>query len=360
MKIGKANYSGTSSRKEIFKIKDGDNVYRPLPPMGDLADQGRWSMYYRICWGYKDKSGKNRPFVSPRQVNFRTKMVDVDCAAFNYSMAVKDEYQELVKEAKALSKSGEVLTDAMKEKLESLKARMMRYNIDSKHYINAIDLEGKIGLLKLGANAMKGIKALGKELEAKGVDLCGLEGRFVNIKRSGTGLDTQYTVLEHKTNVEVEIDGVKELVQRSVPHKLDDSIIARLEGEAFELDKIYPEPSEAEVAQLVAAHKKLEDESLSEEALAKLELEAAELVENILGASKSNSSSSETEAKTTSPVQEAAKEEVKQESAPVQESVKEETAPAKESVKEETFATETHVTSAANQSDEDFLASLKS
>jgi hypothetical protein len=56
-----------------------------------------------------------------------------------------------------------------------------------------------------------------------------MEGRFVNINRTGTGLQTEYTILEYKQNVQVEIDGQAELVQRSVPHTLDDSIIGRLE-----------------------------------------------------------------------------------------------------------------------------------
>lgn len=352
MKIGKASYSGGSNRKEIFKIKDGDNVYRILPPLGDLADQGKWSMFYRICWGYKDKSGKNRPFVSPRQVNYKTKMVDVDCPAFNYSMELKDKYQDLLKQAKELSKSGESLSDEMKDKIQKFKSTMMDYNIDSKHYLNAIDLEGKIGLLKIGANAMKSLRSLGKDLESSGVDLCGIEGRFVNIRRSGTGLDTQYTVLEHKQNVEVEIDGKKELVQRSVPHKLDDSIINRLENEAFELDKIYAEPTSEEVGKLVEAHRKLDDDSLNEETLAKLKLEAAELVEEILGTSKSTSSSEKPAVKeeVKEEAKEVSKEEVKAEPV-VQENKTEEV---KEVVKEEV-----PTTSAANQSDEDFLAGLR-
>lgn len=351
MKIGKASYSA-GNRKEVFKIKDGDNVYRPLPPLGDLADQGRWSVYYRVCWGYKDKSGKNRPFVSPRVQNFKTKMIEVDCAAFNRSMRLKDEYQDAVKAAKEQSKAGKPLTDAQKEELEAKKAKMMDYNLDSKHYLNAIDLEGRIGLLKLGARAMKSLRSLGKKLESEGVDICGLEGRYVNISRAGTGLDTEYQVFEYKTNVEVEIDGKKEIVQRSMPHKLDDSIINRLEKEAYELNKLYPEPSEEEVATMVEAHEKLDRGEITPE-------QAAEVVESILGASGSNSSSESSESKsqttetstpTTETTQAATTETVDKTTG----EIKEETV--KEEVKTESPAP---TTSAANQSDEDFLAGLK-
>ena len=50
MKIGKPKYG---NGKKIFKIKDGDNVYRILPPLGKLADAGKWSVYQKVEWGYK-------------------------------------------------------------------------------------------------------------------------------------------------------------------------------------------------------------------------------------------------------------------------------------------------------------------
>jgi len=357
MKIGKANYSGSGNRKEVFKIKDGDNVYRILPPLGDLADEGRFSVYYRVCWGYKDKSGKNRPFVSPRQVNFKTKMVDVDCAAFNRSMTLKDKYQDAVKAAKEQSKSGTPLSDAQKEELETMKAQMMTYNIDSKHYLNAMTLDGQIGLLKLGARAMKSLRALGKKLEGEGVDITGLEGRFVNISRAGTGLDTEYQVNEYKQNVEVEIDGSRELVQRSMPHKLDDSIINRLANEAFELNKIYPEPTSEEVAKMVEAHEKLERGEFTEE-------QAAAVVEEVLGASKSAEKKEETTTQATATTETTVATETVAETVDTTTGeIKEE--PVQATIKEKTVApaVETpaaHTTSAAAQSDEDFLASLKS
>jgi hypothetical protein len=357
MKIGKASYSAGGNRKEIFKIKDGDNVYRPLPPLGDLADSNRWSMYYRVCWGYKDKSGKNRPFLSPREVNFRTKMVDVDCAAFNRSMRLKDEYQNAVKEAKDQSKAGKPLTDAQKEQLENMKNKMMTYNIDSKHYINAMDLEGRIGLLKLGARAMTGLRGLGKKLESEGVDICGLQGRYVNINRSGTGLDTTYQVFEYKANVEVEIDGNKEIVQRSMPHKLDDSIIARLEKEAFELDKLYPAPTPQEVQEMVKAHEMLDRGEITED-------QAAEIVGKVLEPyntknSNSEESSENTETREQSKVETAStkSEDSKVESSAASETVDKVTGEIKDekSSKEELQSP----TPSSAQSDDDFLANLK-
>ena len=74
MELGKANY-GTG--KEIFKIMDGDNIYRILPPMGKLAKSGKWNQYYRVEWGFKNSAGKNRTFQDVRVVNFQTQMVEL-------------------------------------------------------------------------------------------------------------------------------------------------------------------------------------------------------------------------------------------------------------------------------------------
>lgn len=370
MKIGKASYSGSS--KETFKIKDGDNVYRPLPPLGNLADQGRWSMYYRVVWGYKGSDGKNKPFISPYEKNFKTQMVEVDCAAFRRSMRIKDEYNKMAADAKELVKSGGVLTDAIKKELEEKKEEMKAFNVESKHFLNAISLDGKIGLLKIGSRAFKALKKLGQDLEGQGIDICGVEGgRFINLNRSGTGLDTTYTITEYKQAKEVEIDGQKEIVHRSMPHDLDESIIGRLAREAFELDKLYPTPSSEEVAELVEAV-----ETLSEE-------EAAKVVDRILGKSSQTADANQTaeakEAVAESQAQAETKVEQRAEAVkePVETSVTEQkaettTVASGETVntttgeiveeKQEAAAEESTTQSpppSSVQSDEDFLAGLK-
>lgn len=260
MKLGSASYSGNS--KEIFKIKDGDNVFRPLPPMGSLADKGVWYVYGRVCWGYKDSSGKNKPFISPYEKNRKTQMVEVHCAAFAKAEALKKEYNKLNTKLNNMKKEGLAITKEDIDLLKEKKEDMMRFNVESKYFLNVIDLNGKIGMLKLGSTGLNAMKNLGQTLKSESaVDICGVQnGRFVNINRQGMGLQTQYTVTEYKKNVQVEIDGNLEIVQRSVPHTLDESIIGRLEAEAFELDKIYPTPSAAEVKEIVEAYERSEAE----------------------------------------------------------------------------------------------------
>ena len=65
MKLGQAKYGGEYVKKNNYKLKDGEQVYRILPPMGELAEQGRWSVFYNVHFGYKNSEGKLRPFQSP-------------------------------------------------------------------------------------------------------------------------------------------------------------------------------------------------------------------------------------------------------------------------------------------------------
>lgn len=252
MELGKTKLGG--ERKEIFKIKDGDNIYRPLPPMGKLAKQGVMSRYFRVVWGYKDSEGNLRPFISPRVQNFKTRMIEVDCAAFNRVMALKDEFTESTKQAKELAKNKQPIPLELKKRLEELNdlvGKKGRFNIDSKHHFNAIAQDGTIGLLKLAGYGFKAMKALFKQLEGSGVDPSAVEnGRFLNFNRQGTGLDTQYTVSEIKQTIQTEEYGE---VQKDIPHTLNEAVIGRLSAEAYELDDIYPAPSEEDVARIVAA-----------------------------------------------------------------------------------------------------------
>lgn len=342
MKLGKANYSG--NQKEIFKIKDGDNIFRILPPMGDLAEKGVWRKYYSVVWGYKDTSGKNRPFQDCRVKNYKTQMVEVESDAYLKSQELRAENDELRKQIKEMAKSGQEVTPAMFERAKELKELTMKYNIENKHHMNVMSIDGKIGLLKLGSRGMNALRAEIDKLTEKGVDPLSVEnGRFFNIHRSGTGLDTVYGVSVYKENVEVN----GEIYQKDKAHELTQTIIDRLENEAFELDKIYPSPSAEEVSRIVNG--------------------TAVDVDAVLGSSESSQESSQTAAKqqvssstqqptggveAQQPVQPATQVEAKQVSEPVQTQANE---LRKQS---EAAAPVSSSSNAASQSEEDFLAEI--
>lgn len=243
MELGKAKYG---SGKKVFKIQDGDNVFRILPPMGKLAKSGKWNQYYRVEWGYKNSAGKNRPFQDVRVVNFDTKMVEVESAAHLRREALKAKLTELVAEFRKDPKN-----ETLKQQLLDTKEAVKRFNLDAKYYMNAIDLNGQIGLLKVGSRAFKALKVEIDKLRKKGIDPLSVEnGRFFNFNRSnatGNFQDTAYQVTVFKENVQVN----GETLERDKVHKLDESIISRLSEEAFELSGMYPELTAEQVGDIV-------------------------------------------------------------------------------------------------------------
>jgi hypothetical protein len=66
-------------------------------------------------------------------------------------------------------------------------------------------------------------------------------GRFFIFSRSGRGRDTIYTVQEYKQKTEVVgPNGQKIIADLPFPHSLNETIIAKLATDAFELDTVYP------------------------------------------------------------------------------------------------------------------------
>jgi hypothetical protein len=228
MKLGTPKYEKKTKNYFSFKKDQNTFILRILPPMGNLAEAGKWSMYHRVEFGYEGTDRKMRPFISPRVVDFNTKMVVVESEAHRR----REMLNEKLKEAEA---SGNA---AMQEQIQKM---LEKYNQDAKHYMNVIDLQGNIGLFKIGARGFDSLKVQIERLRSEGVDPISVDnGRFFVFSRSGRGRDTVYTVAEYKQKMEIEQGGQKLIVDVPLKHVLDDSIINKLSTDAFELDSIYP------------------------------------------------------------------------------------------------------------------------
>lgn len=237
MKIGKAKYGG--NKKTYFKIKDGDNVYRILPPIGELADKGIWSMFYRIHYGYKNSEGRLRPFQSSLVKNRTNKMIEVPDAAL-------ERIDKLKAELENAKKTG---NQALVAKLTEFVGPKGSFNLDSNHYVNAIDTQGNIGILKLRHRCMVALEATIKKLREKNIDPLDPEnGRYFVINRSGNALDTTFQVsIATRTIV---VPNVGE-VQQEIVHALDASTVARLSTDAADLSKLFKKPTAEQVARIV-------------------------------------------------------------------------------------------------------------
>lgn len=238
MKIGTAKFGFT--QKKYFKMKDGDVTFRILPPLGELADEGKWSVFYAVHYGYKNSAGKLRVFQSCEVYNRKSKMIEVPDAAADRIKLLKGELEK----AKAAGNKA-----AMEKIGPLISGQKPMYNLDKNHYLNVIDEQGNIGVLKLRHKAKQALDVQIKKLREKGVDPLSVDnGRFFTFSRSGSGLETTFAV--SVTTKTMNIEGVGE-VQREVVHKLDAAIISRLKDEAAELNKLFKAPTSEEVARIV-------------------------------------------------------------------------------------------------------------
>lgn len=243
MKIGKSKYGG-GNKRTYFKLKDGESVFRILPPLGELADEGRWSVFYNVHYGYKNAEGKSRPFQSSEVKNRKTKMIEIPDAANERIATLKAELQ------KAKDSKNKAAQDML---LKLVGGPKSNYNLDSNHYLNVIDEQGNIGILKLRHRAKTALDATIKELRDKNIDPLSVEnGRFFSFRRTGMGLDTSFQVTVKKQKMVVEVGGEKMEVEKDLVHALNDELIARLSTEAAELSKLFRKPTAEEVAQIVS------------------------------------------------------------------------------------------------------------
>jgi len=237
MQIGTPKDFKAFVKKNIWSPKKGDNIYRVLPPMGQLAESGKWHMYYSVVWGYRGEDGFNRPFKDVRVYNAKNKMVEVESAAHLRAQKL----EAMMKEAK------EANDEDLMVKIKMLKDN---FNIDNKQYMNVMNLNGEIGVLKLSNKRFKLFQEIIKKVQAEeGIDpRSSQDGRFFNFFKAGDGQETVFQV-----SVYEEIQDVGNGRRGKFPkvHVLDDATIARFDSEAFDLAEMYPTVTVEQVEEMV-------------------------------------------------------------------------------------------------------------
>jgi len=257
--FGKAKFGG--NKRNWFKLKDGDSVFRILPPMGDNAEDGRWSQFFGIHYGYKNSKGEMRTFQSPLVRNNKTKMIEVPDAALERI----NQLTAKLADAKA-AKNDELVGQLLK----LVGGQKSRYNLDNNHYLNVIDLQGNIGILKIRHKAKLALDTAIKKLRDNGIEPLDPEnGRYFVFSRSGIARDTLYQVTVYKKKLNV--DGVG-MVEQDVVHTITDDIAKRClvinkDGsytykEAANLSTLFKKPTAQEVARIVQEGEKAVDEIL--------------------------------------------------------------------------------------------------
>jgi hypothetical protein len=240
------NWGGGGSKfkkTEFFKLGDGEQIFAILPAFGRLEEKGRWSMHYKVHFGYKNSEGKMKLFQSPLVKN-KNSVIEAPDAALDRITALKAQYEEA-------KKTG---NKELEERLAKLVGMRGQFNLDANHHMNAIQLDGKIGVLSIRHKAKVALDACMQTLIARNIDP---GTRYYKFGRSGTGLDTTFTVSVYTKTVTTAEYGD---VQKEEIFTLTPEILERMKTEARELDNIYPRLTSEEVARIVKEGAKAVDE----------------------------------------------------------------------------------------------------
>ena len=238
VKLGKPKYE--QNKKHYFSFGKDKNLFilRVLPPMFNLADEGKWSLYHRVEFGHVGTDNRMKPFLSPRVVNY-DKMVEVESESHTRRVTVNAQME-------AAKAAGNKAVE------QQCNAFLRKYNQDAKHYMNAVDLNGTVGLFKIGHKGFQALKVEIDRLRSEGCDPIGVEnGRFFVFSRSGKGRDTLYTVQEYKQKQEMQGPNGIILVDAPFPHNVEGAILNKLSSDAFELENVYPKITAEEESRII-------------------------------------------------------------------------------------------------------------
>lgn len=228
---------GQFTRRNYFDVeKDGvSNVYRLLPPFGSLANDNKIAYYWAIHFGFKNSEGKMKPIACIQRKN-KEGVVTQSCP-----LCIKLNALKTAHEAMKLQDPDSVMTKELGERLRWL-------NLDKGYSLNVLATDGKIGVLKLRYKPFKALETLITKLhKEEGVNAVNDgEGVYFDIRRTGTGFQTEYTVetatLTYKNN------DTGRMVKEYKMAVVDQAIIERMEKEAADLPKLYKIFSEEDLA----------------------------------------------------------------------------------------------------------------
>jgi hypothetical protein len=238
----KANVGGNNyKKKNHYKLKDGDVVFRIIPPIGKLENDGKgWIRYHSVHFGYKNTEGKLRTFESTLKKDFDTKTIKVPDAAL-------DRLNDLKEKLEKARADGD---GPLMAKLNTLVGFKGVYSVDNNFHMNVIGLDGQIGELKIRKKAKVDLEREIKRLEAEGTyPLSEEDGRFFVFHRDGMSLDTNFKVSVYTVKVPT---ASGKMANEEVSHRITPEIKARFKTEAFDLDDLFNKVTHEEVAQIVA------------------------------------------------------------------------------------------------------------
>lgn len=246
----KLNMDSLKTSKEWVrhKVKNGNNIYRILPPFGDNSN-GYPYRKWQIIWGLHDpESGRMRPYASPM-------MTEKRCPVMEMVEGLKERLDKMEGELKARGLSEAAVN---KHPVYSRLAKFTRDMTPKTTYIyNAADKAGTIGLLELKATAHKAMKAnMNQYIQDYNQDPTSLNsadddsGVWFNVKRDGEGFNTEYSV--EKVQNKVKVNNVLQYQDDRSP--LPEVVVENFQNLAYDLSSVYRASTYDDVNEILQAN----------------------------------------------------------------------------------------------------------
>lgn len=245
----KINLDSLKARREWkrHKVKDGNNVFRILPPFGENSN-GYPYRKWQIIWGLTDPdSGRPRPFAS-------SMTSEKKCPVTEY-------VQQLKKKAEALKgqlAAAGVSEEDQKERLSSLNKLIQDLNPKTVYIYNAADKSGEVGLLELKSTAQKKMKSeMTSYIQTYNQDPTSLNsedtdsGVWFNITRQGVGRDTEYDVKIVQSKIK---SATGKIVFEDDRSPLADSIVENYDNLGYDLNAVYQVKTYDQLAEILEAN----------------------------------------------------------------------------------------------------------
>jgi hypothetical protein len=243
------NQDSLKSRREWkrHKIKEGSNVFRILPPFGDVETHNNYPYRkWSTVWLTDPKTGKRRPFASPMTDGAK------ECPVKEYS----DALTKFIDKQKAQLEAKGASEDKIKEKLKGLREVQWQIKVQHVYAYNAADKSGEVGLLEVKSTAHQGLKKMmnqyikdyGQDPTSLNSDLKNDAGVWFNISKEGEGKMTEYDVafaILKKKNA----DG--ELEKKDDRSPLSDNIVENYADLGYDLNAVYTRKTYDELKDLL-------------------------------------------------------------------------------------------------------------
>ena len=257
----------TSREWKRHSVKDGSNIYRILPPHGNVEVHNNYPYKkWSIAWLADPRTGKRRPFSSPLTEG------EENCPVKEYQDALK----AFIDKKKATLEADGASKSAIKEELKGLHEIQWQIKVQHLYTYNACDKSGNVGLLEIKSTAQKALKKKMSEyinlygqdptsLNAEGDD----SGVWFNFLKEGIGKDTTYSVDFSKERFKDDQGRLVSVEDRSA---LAPNIVDSYGDLAYDLSTVYYKKNYNDLREILLYNLSLIGEELPEAVLPGFEI----------------------------------------------------------------------------------------